>query len=294
MKKFFKWLGIILGSLVGLILLAAAGLYLKSTLQLTKTHSVQVEPIQIPTDPEAIARGREWVTAECTHCHGLDLSGTFFLDDPTLATIPAPNLTSGQGGAGATFSDLDWVRAIRHGLKPDDTSLVVMPSMDFYHFSDADLGDIIAYLKSIPPVDHIQPEPTFYPVGRILVAAGAFGKIFQAEIIDHSTSRPTAPAEGMTAEYGEYIANVSGCKACHGENLAGAQSPEPGSPYAPGLGAGSEVFYWTDEDFIKTMRTGVTPSGHELGEFMPWKDFGNLSDERLKALLLYLRSQPAK
>jgi hypothetical protein len=31
---------------------------------------------------------------------------------PTYGAIPAPNLTSGQGGVGLTYSDTDWVRAM--------------------------------------------------------------------------------------------------------------------------------------------------------------------------------------
>ncbi len=34
----------------------------------------------------------------CTKCHGYDLSGRLFADDPFLGTILASNLTSGKGG----------------------------------------------------------------------------------------------------------------------------------------------------------------------------------------------------
>ncbi len=41
------------------------------------------------------------------------------------------------------------------------------------------------------------------------------------------------------------------------------------------------------------MRTGVTPSGHELDEEMPWKYFGQMVKGELRALWLYLQSLPA-
>ncbi len=42
------------------------------------------------------------------------------------------------------------------------------------------------------------------------------------------------------------------------------------------------------------MRTGMTPYGRQLDpEFMPWKEYNNLSDEELSAILVYLQSLPA-
>ena len=73
-----------------------------------------------------------------------------FIDDPALGRVIAPNLTRGRGGVGATFSDADFVRAIRHGVDPSGRPLLIMPADDYTHFSDADLGMIIAYVRSLP------------------------------------------------------------------------------------------------------------------------------------------------
>jgi mono/diheme cytochrome c family protein len=295
MRKFFKWLGIILGSLVGLILLAALGLYLNSSIRLNKTYTVQAETIAIPTDAASIERGKQWVeSGACKYCHGSDLSGTAFLDDPMLGKIPARNLTPGKGGAGSELTDSDWVRAIRYGINPEDQALIIMPSSNFYYFSDSDLGDIIAYLKTLPPVDKEWSEPEFTPFGKILVSTGALGKVIEAENIPYSAVRPSAPTESVTAAYGEYLIEVNGCRICHGEDLAGVKNPpNPAAPPVPGLVAGSEVAFWSEEQFIATIRTGAAPSGHTLTEFMPWKDFRNMTDDHLKAIWLYLNSLSA-
>ena len=51
------------------------------------------------------------------------------LEQPSaFGTLAAPNLTRGAGGLGSTFTDTDWVRAIRHGIHRDGTSLLIMPS----------------------------------------------------------------------------------------------------------------------------------------------------------------------
>ena len=79
MQKIFRWLGIILGSLVGLILLAVLGLYVSTSIRLNKTYSVQPETITIPSDPASIERGRHVaVIRMCTECHGADLAGRMF------------------------------------------------------------------------------------------------------------------------------------------------------------------------------------------------------------------------
>ena len=294
MGKIFKWVAIILGVLIVLLLLAAGTLILKTNSQLNKVHTVQAEEIVVPKDAASIARGNLWAHSECIHCHGPDLAGKVMIDDPMIGTIYSLNLTPGKGGAGEEFKDSDWVLAIRHGVNPEGHSFIIMPSSDFYNFSDSDLGDIIAYLKSLPPVDKELPDPAVRPLGKVLIGAGAFGKIIQADIINHTAARPTAPAAGVTADYGKYLVSVSGCFVCHGENLTGGQSGEPGAPPSPSLTIGGKLADWSEADFIKTLRTGVDPSNEKLTDFMPWKDFGQTTDENLKAIWLYLRSLPAK
>lgn len=103
-----------------------------------------------------------------------------------------------------------------------------MPATDFRYFSDEDLGEIIAYVKSIPPVDKETREPSFNLLGKALVGAGVFGKgIIIANDIAQAEPVPAAiPDAGVTSEYGDYIVNVSGCRSCHGSNLSGGKSPD--------------------------------------------------------------------
>jgi hypothetical protein len=54
-----------------------------------------------------------------------------------------------------------------------------------------------------------------------------------------------------------------------------------------------EMKGWSEEQFITTMRTGITPGGKQLIEFMPWKYFGQMTDDELKAVWMYLQSLPA-
>jgi hypothetical protein len=51
---------------------------------------------------------------------------------------------------------------------------------------------------------------------------------------------------------------------------------------------------WSEADFIKSMRSGMRPNGTAINPFMPWSYVGQLTDEELKALWLYLASVPAR
>ena len=119
------------------------------------------------------------------------------------------------------LSEVDFVRAIRHGLDADGKPLVIMPAEYYNRLGDADLGAVIAYVKSQPPVDNEVPDTSMGPLGRIIVLLE--DSLLPASIIDHTAPRPPAPEPGVTAEYGRYVATV--CSICHGENMAGGPVP---------------------------------------------------------------------
>ncbi len=270
MKKILKWTGIGCGGLIGLALLAGLALYPAGVKAFTRSYpDIPVETVNIPTDPDAVARGRHIaIVWECTKCHGEDLSGTLLANDPILGTIPASNLTPGKGGIGESYTDADWIRAIRHGVKPNGRVEIFM--YDYSTLSDQDLGDVIAYLKQIPPVDSDYPGTTLGPVVPIAPAVGLFTPA--AERIDHDAARPADPVPGATIEYGKYLSAI--CFECHGTNLVG------------------KLEKWKQEDFVRAVRTGVLPNGKQIGPAMSSKTFGEMSDVELAALWLYLQSTP--
>ncbi len=297
-RKILKRIGIVLGGLIGLLVLAFIVLYIIGGAKWNQIHGkydVPVETITIPTDRASIARGEHIATIRmCTNCHTETLSGQPG-GVPGLITVAFPNLTAGAGGVGATNTDQDWVRAIRHGVGHDGRGLILMPARAFYYLSDEDLGALIAYLKSVPPVDNVLPRTDLGPVGRVLLALGQLppiGAVPDVTVIDHNGPRPVAPKPGVTVEYGKYLART--CTMCHGANLNGQTIRLEGSDYlTPNLTPGGEPGFWAEEDFFTTLRTGVTPSGHKLKAVMPWKYFGQMTDEELKAVRLYLQSLPA-
>lgn len=294
MKVVFKWIGIVLGSLVGLIIVAGLVLFLIGNARLNKVYSFEPSNLTIPTDEASIANGKHRVESLCAGCHGPDLSGVDgWFNAPPIGMIDSANLTSGEGGASQEFtSDEDWVRAIRHGIDSQGKPLFMPAVSSTAYLSDEDLASIIAYIKSVPPVDHKVKERYFTPMARILLAVGVLGKL-PAEEVSHDI-HVSAPERGVSAEYGEYLVNTHDCRVCHGPDLNGGPFPDPTiTKISPNLTPGGELGFWTEEDFINTIRTGKTPSGHELDPyFMPWNYISLFYDDELKAVFMYLQSLP--
>lgn len=285
MKKVLKRIGIVLGGLIGAIIIAVLGLSFRANARLNKTYDVQPEAVTIPVDADAIAEGERLASFYCTGCHGTNLGGKDFFSDPALAVVDAPNLTPGNGGVGNQYSDADWVRAIRHGIDPPGKPLFVMPAKDFYFLNDEDLGQIIAYLKDLPPVDNAANDFSFSLMGRVFLGTGVFGDVLNAQTINHTGPRPEAPSAGVTAEYGEYLVKTFGCSNCHGERLSGGQDPAPGAPAGPNLTPGGHLGSWTEAAFITTVRT-------RQNEWMPFESLAKMSDDELRAIWTYLQSLP--
>jgi mono/diheme cytochrome c family protein len=207
-----------------------------------------------------------------------------------LGTIDSANLTAGEGGVGRDFTTEDFVRAIRHGIGRDGKPIFMTAVPSTAHLSDEDLGAIIAYLKTVPPVDHKLQGERFTPLAKILLAAGLLDKL-PVEAVSHEV-HVTAPEMGATAEYGKYLVDTNDCRICHGPDLNGASFPDPTvTKISPNLTPGGELAAWSEEDFFTAIRTGVTPSGYKLDpEFMPWPSYSKFYDEELKAIWLYLQS----
>ena len=289
--KIFKWIGIVLGGLIGLLALALVVFYFLGTARLNKKYVVPVESITVPTDAQAVERGKHLATIFiCTRCHSDNLGGQVTFTIPGMLNIPTPNLTSGAGGVGAAYRDDDYVRAVRHGVGRDGRALFIMPAKVFHYLNDEDLGAIIAYVKSLHPVDNTLPQRRIELIGRLMLGAGFFPP-FSADQIDHFSPPRSVPAPGVTAAYGQYLAHI--CTECHGANLNGAPFGPPGQEVlTPNLTPGGELSAWSEGGFINTMRTGVTPSGHQLDQEMPWKNIGQMTDDELRALWMYLQSLP--
>lgn len=290
MKKIFKILGGLLLAVAVLVGVAVASVYALSSRKLAQRFQVTVQPVPSRSGVDAVARGQHIAkTRGCVDCHGADLAGAKVIDDPAMGRLYGPNLTRGRGGLASTVTDIDLVRAIRHGVAPDGRGLFLMPSNDYARFTDADMGDLLAYLKALPPVDRASEPLNIGPVARALVVAGKIR--LAAEMIDHAGVRPDVVVPGVTVAYGQYLA--AGCTGCHGANFSGGKIDigPPDWPPARNLTPAGDVAKWSEADFLTALRTHVRPDGSKISEVMP-AAFGQMNDTELKALWMYLRTLP--
>ncbi len=287
--KIAGWVALIVVSLVAV---AAAAIYVRSNSILKKTFTVTVAPVAIPTDAAAIAHGKHLAASRgCADCHGPDLGGAKVIDDPAMGLISGPNLTRGAGGVPATYRDENYVRAIRHGVAQNGRGLFLMPSEEYSGFSDTDMGALVAFLKSTPPVNRERTPLSFGPVARGLLAAGKIK--LAADSIDHSKVKPSNVPPGETVEYGRYVAAT--CMGCHGPNYSGGRvaSGPPDWPPAANLTshADGRIGTWKETDFVSALRTGKRPDGTEISPVMP-RAFGQMNDLELKAMWAFFKSLP--
>ena len=138
------------------------------------------------------------------------------------------------------------------------------------------------------------PKTDLGPLGRVMLALGQLPPEIEPNVIsiDHDAPRPVAPQPGVTMEYGKYLTRT--CALCHGTNFNGQTVVLDGPPIlTPNLTPGGELRSWSEEDFIATLRTGVTPGGKQMRSEMPWKYLGQMTDDEMKAVWMYLQSLPA-
>ena len=284
-----------LASLVALLALAAVAVFILSERRLERRYDVQPEDLAVRDDPASIARGRHLAIAigQCAHCHGDDLGGKRVADEPGLGRLHAPNITVGEGGVGASYTNADFVRAIRHGLSPDELPLLVMPAHYFQHFSNSELAALIAYLRSVPPTDRATPMRKIGALTRLALVIGRAPGLLSAEQVDHARRRRPEHLPEVSADYGGFLVEVAACKMCHHENLTGGLHPLSTSdePTPPNLTPGGPLGQWSHADFTRALRSGVTPDGRRLDHrFMPWPYIGQMTDSEIGAIWLYLVS----
>jgi mono/diheme cytochrome c family protein len=270
----------------------------------------QLLPSTIGDTSGLVARGEYIVRtlAVCGHCHAESpkdpdgpLSGGMTFRNWRLGTIRGSNLTPDSATGLGTWSDAEIVRAIRSGEDRDGHIIApVMPYQWFQKMSDRDALAVARYLKQLKPVHNpLENKPNF---------AYQFAKsmFLKPKKVPRSLR---APARGPDANYGRYLTNnVSLCADCHTRRhglqaapdrnslLAGDATPPSAFPANPSnitpdtlTGIGK----WSEADFLRAMRTGITPAGDTLHPFMPWQQFKRMKEDDLRAIYLYLRTVTA-
>lgn len=257
---------------------------------------------EVPAET-ALERGEYLVRgiAGCGNCHtplGPDgpvpeqeLAGRFVEENPAFRAI-APNIT--PGGRIASWSDAELGRAIREGIRPDGTVIgPPMPFMMYRGLSDSDVAAMVAFLRTVPPV-----EGDFEPSTYNIALPPAYGPPIE--------SVPDVP-RGVSVEYGAYLAGpVAHCMECH------TPFDEKGPMIDTDLGRGGFEFHgpwgtsvgsnltshedglagYSDEQIAAMITQGIGADGQPLMPPMPFGYLAQMNSDDLDAIILYLRSLP--
>lgn len=239
--------------------------------------------------------------AGCGNCHtplgldgfvaGQELSGRLVLDIPEF-TAYSENIT--PAGAVANWSDEEFARAIREGIRPDGSLIgPPMPFAVYRGLSDDDVMSIVAYLRTVPAVENEVPDSVYN-----IPLPPAYGPP-----VEHVA----APPEGVTVEYGAYLAGpVAHCTECHTpmgpegpmlDTALGQGGFEIPGPWGVSVSANLTTHEdglagYTDEEIAKMITEGIRPDGTQMMPPMPYSFLAKMTDDDLAAIILYLRTLP--
>jgi cytochrome c553 len=274
-----RWILRGLAALAGLILLVLIIVYAGSEWVIRKGHSVPTAEVAIPTDAASIAEGaRVARIASCRDCHGANGRGKVLFEDPMLGRIAPPSLAR----VAATMTDAELVRAIRHGVHKNGSSLFIMPTTALGHLSDQDVGRIVAWIRTLKPgPGDSQATMSYGPIGRALILAGKLPAMANSA----RSSQPARPAD-----MGRYVADFA-CLACHKLHQDGTM--EDGSTKVPALAP--MVAAYDPARLKKLLRTGVgTKADHGLMSVVARESFFVLTDPEIDAIQAYLKGEAEK
>jgi mono/diheme cytochrome c family protein len=279
-RKVLRWLGYVLAGIVILAFLFAAWVWFASARVLGETHQAAAERLVRPTAAQLADAGRQARILGCLSCHGEGLRGRMMFDAGPVGRVWAPNLTE----LAPRINDQQLAQGIRQGIGHDGRALYVMPSPMYARLSDQEVAAMIAWMRGLPRSSERVPENEWGPLGRFLLAKGdipsALSRIEEFRIrLPYDTGLAQAAGRRLAATV---------CSECHGPDLAGGR-PTPDT-LAPGL---SIVGAYDAAQFRRLLRTGVPPSGRDLGlmRAIARDDTSHLTDVEINQLFGYLQAR---
>ena len=247
--------------------------------------------------------------AGCVGCHtqvtkdpkdAVPYAGGRALKTP-FGTFYGPNITPHPQAGIGKWSEADFIRAMREGRRPDGAHYFpAFPYPSFTGITDADLRDLWAYLRSLPPSARASQEHELGFLYRWRFAVGFWKWLF-------FNQGPMTPDPKRTAALnrGDYLVNALGhCGECHTPRnfmggpkrdrlLAGTDKGPEGKSVANITPA--RLKKWSDSEIRDFLQTGMTSDGDVTSETMGevvTNTTSQLTPGDLAALIAYLRSIP--
>ncbi len=245
------------------------------------------------------------VAGGCIACHtasgkdAVQFAGGHALKTP-FGTFYGPNITPHPQAGIGRWSETDFIRAMREGLRPDGAHYFpAFPYPSYTRIATADLRDLWAYLRTLPPdARGNQPHDLRFPFGFRVLLWGWKWLFFKAQpaVAEDRAATPVAR--------GAYLVNaLSHCGECHTPRnllggpirdrfLAGGNGPD--GKGVPNL-TPTRLKKWGDGELKDFLTTGITADGDVTAESMGeviTHITSRLTPADLDAVVAYLRSLP--
>jgi mono/diheme cytochrome c family protein len=212
-------------------------------------------------------------------------------------TVKGSNITPHRTTGIGEWSEADIKRALTEGRRPNGVQLApAMPYAFYKVFTTRDLDAVVAYLRSLPPVENQVQTPVYNAAFHSDIPPGAEKQMIEAEMKD-------------PVRRGFYLVTIGHCMECH--------SPEVGDHRADfsNLGKGGREFKgpwgvtvsrnitshktaglgaWSDAEIKNAITKGVRKDGTQLRPPMAFDLYASMTDDDLSAIVAYLRTVPPK
>jgi mono/diheme cytochrome c family protein len=278
----------------------------------------RAESITVVSTPDKVARG-EYLSrhvALCVECHArrdfskyaapvietsIGAGGENFGDpESPLRVLYSKNITPAAIGS---WSDGELIRAFTAGVNKDGEPLFpLMPYPRYGRLSREDVEAIVAYIRTLKPIQYTPPERELGMPLPLVVRTMPTAPSF----------RPIPPVSDRVA-YGEYVTNAAACGDCHTpfeDQSAGVRTREFAGGNAfklPGGGvvrsanitpdADTGIGTWTEQQFIDKFKAfegmparALTAAEQRENTWMPWISYAGMRREDLAAIYAYLRT----
>ncbi|SPZ60587.1 Alcohol dehydrogenase cytochrome c subunit precursor [Serratia quinivorans] len=245
------------------------------------------------------------IASDCQACHtkpegGAPFAGGYGISSP-MGMIYATNITPSNVEGIGSYSEEQFARAVRDGIRADGTHLYpAMPYTSYTRLSDADIKALYAYfMHAVKPVDQKNTLTDLPFPFNLRFSMAAWNLLFLKE-------GRFAPDAGKSEQWnrGAYLVNGPGhCDTCHtprnllmaednGQPLAGGMV---GSWYAPNITSDpiSGIGGWSQQQLVQYLKTGQVAGKNQAAGGMAEAIENSLqyfSDEDLSAIAVYLKS----
>ena len=258
---------------------------------------------------DTVERGRYLsVAADCVACHtspkqGKPYAGGYAIASP-LGEIWASNITPSKSHGIGNYTEADFAKAVREGVRKDGAHLYpAMPYTSYAKLTDEDIHALYVYfMQEVAPVNE-EARTTELPFPFSVRSSMA---VWNLLFLDKTPFKPD-PAQSAQWNRGAYLVEgLAHCSSCHSPR--GLMMQEVGSKafaggslgdwYAPNITSHpiSGIGGWTDDELAQYLKTGRVEGKGQAGGGMAeavTNSLSKLRDEDISAIVTYLRTVPA-